>query len=105
MDLILNKKNKHFSVCVFRKWVGIIYLIGRPQWPLHFDFVSPLNRAEDNQPYLTLPFNDHKITSAVWGPLGEFVIAGHENGEINQISAKVKHHAEAEVAEVARGSM
>lgn len=49
-----------------------------------------LTLAEDNQPYLTLPFNDHKITSAVWGPLGEFVIAGHENGEFNQISAKVK---------------
>ncbi len=25
----------------------------------------------------------------MWGPLGEFVIAGHENGEINQYSAKV----------------
>lgn len=67
------------------------------------NFVSVLIWAEDNQPYLTLPFNDHKITSAVWGPLGEFVIAGHENGEINQISAKVKHHAEAEVAELACG--
>lgn len=27
----------------------------------------------------------------MWGPLGEFVIAGHENGEINQYSAKVRH--------------
>lgn len=45
--------------------------------------------AEDNQPYLSIPCNDYKITSAVWGPLGEFVIAGHENGEINQFSAKV----------------
>uniref|UniRef100_A0AAZ1WZ56 Eukaryotic translation initiation factor 3 subunit I n=1 Tax=Oreochromis aureus TaxID=47969 RepID=A0AAZ1WZ56_OREAU len=44
--------------------------------------------TEDNQPYLTVPCSDHKITSAVWGPLGEFVIAGHENGEINQFSAK-----------------
>lgn len=45
--------------------------------------------AEDNQPYMSVPCSDHKITSAVWGPLGEFVIAGHENGEINQFSAKV----------------
>lgn len=47
--------------------------------------------AEDNQPYLSVPCSDYKITSAVWGPLGEFVIAGHENGEINQFSAKVGH--------------
>lgn len=51
--------------------------------------LSPSLSAEDNQPYLSLPCSEHKITSAVWGPLGEFVIAGHENGEINQFSAKV----------------
>lgn len=45
--------------------------------------------VEDNQPYLTVPCAESKITSAVWGPLGELVIAGHENGEINQFSAKV----------------
>ena len=48
--------------------------------------------AEDNQPYQSIPCNDHKITSAAWGPLGEFVIAGHENGEFNQFSAKVGEH-------------
>uniref|UniRef100_A0A3B4BAN0 Eukaryotic translation initiation factor 3 subunit I n=1 Tax=Periophthalmus magnuspinnatus TaxID=409849 RepID=A0A3B4BAN0_9GOBI len=42
----------------------------------------------DNQPYLSLPCNDTKVTSAAWGPLGEFVIAGHENGEISQYSSK-----------------
>lgn len=47
--------------------------------------------AEDNQPYLSIPCSESKITSAVWGPLGEFVIAGHENGEFNQFSAKVGH--------------
>lgn len=51
--------------------------------------VSLSASAEDNQPYLSVPCSDHKITSAVWGPLGEFVIAGHENGEFNQFSAKV----------------
>ena len=45
--------------------------------------------AEDNQPYMSVPCNESKITSAVWGPLGEYVIAGHESGEMNQFSAKV----------------
>uniref|UniRef100_A0A8C1SPH9 Eukaryotic translation initiation factor 3 subunit I n=1 Tax=Cyprinus carpio TaxID=7962 RepID=A0A8C1SPH9_CYPCA len=53
----------------------------------YFDLRDP-QQIEDNQPYLSLPCNESKITSAVWGPLGEFVIAGHENGEINQYSAK-----------------
>uniref|UniRef100_A0AAQ5YEB1 Serine-threonine kinase receptor-associated protein n=1 Tax=Amphiprion ocellaris TaxID=80972 RepID=A0AAQ5YEB1_AMPOC len=52
-----------------------------------FDLRDP-QQIDDNQPYLSVPCSDHKITSAVWGPLGEFVIAGHENGEINQFSAK-----------------
>ena len=45
--------------------------------------------AEDNQPYMTVPCSESKITSAVWGPLGDYVIAGHESGEMNQFSAKV----------------
>lgn len=45
---------------------------------------------EDNEPYVKVPCSESKITSAVWGPLGEYVIAGHENGEINQFSAKVR---------------
>jgi len=53
----------------------------------YFDLRDP-QQIEDNQPYLTVPCSESKITSAVWGPLGEFVIAGHENGEINQFSAK-----------------
>lgn len=38
---------------------------------------------------MKIPCSDSKITSAVWGPLGEFIIAGHESGELNQFSAKV----------------
>lgn len=38
---------------------------------------------------MKIPCNDSKITSAVWGPLGECIIAGHESGELNQYSAKV----------------
>lgn len=39
---------------------------------------------------MKIPCNDSKITSAVWGPLGECIIAGHEGGELNQYSAKVR---------------
>lgn len=54
---------------------------------------------------MSIPCSDHKITSAVWGPLGEFVIAGHENGEINQISAKVGHMLAANMLGVAGGNV
>lgn len=115
--VIHNSPPKHSSVqsrlFFFRDYFE--FLLQREEfWSQHFTFLCHwlVPPAEDNQPYLTLPFNDHKITSAVWGPLGEFVIAGHENGEINQISAKVKllRHwscegtaltGEAEVAEIA----
>uniref|UniRef100_A0A4W5L2L9 Serine-threonine kinase receptor-associated protein n=1 Tax=Hucho hucho TaxID=62062 RepID=A0A4W5L2L9_9TELE len=54
----------------------------------YFDLRDPPSRLV-SVPYLTVPCAESKITSAVWGPLGEFVIAGHENGEINQFSAKI----------------
>uniref|UniRef100_A0AAA9TYL2 Eukaryotic translation initiation factor 3 subunit I n=2 Tax=Bovidae TaxID=9895 RepID=A0AAA9TYL2_BOVIN len=44
--------------------------------------------TDSNEPYMRIPCNDSKITSAVWGPLGECIIAGHEGGELNQYSAK-----------------
>uniref|UniRef100_A0ABI8ALX8 Eukaryotic translation initiation factor 3 subunit I n=2 Tax=Laurasiatheria TaxID=314145 RepID=A0ABI8ALX8_FELCA len=44
--------------------------------------------TDNNEPYMKIPCNDSKITSAVWGPLGECIIAGHEGGELNQYSAK-----------------
>ncbi|KAM6295966.1 eukaryotic translation initiation factor 3 subunit I [Aegotheles albertisi] len=52
-----------------------------------FDLRDP-SQIENNEPYMKIPCSDSKITSAVWGPLGEFIIAGHENGELNQFSAK-----------------
>ncbi|NXT15016.1 EIF3I factor, partial [Prunella fulvescens] len=53
-----------------------------------FDLRDP-SQIENNEPYMKIPCSDSKITSAVWGPLGEFIIAGHENGELNQFSAKL----------------
>ncbi|XP_067862756.1 eukaryotic translation initiation factor 3 subunit I [Heptranchias perlo] len=45
-------------------------------------------QISNNEPYMKISSSESKITSAVWGPLGEFVIAGHENGELVQYSAK-----------------
>lgn len=52
-----------------------------------FDLRDP-SQIDSNEPYMRIPCNDSKITSAVWGPLGECIIAGHEGGELNQYSAK-----------------
>ncbi|XP_051892648.1 eukaryotic translation initiation factor 3 subunit I [Pristis pectinata] len=52
-----------------------------------FDIRDPA-QISNNEPYMKVSANESKITSAVWGPLGEFVIAGHENGELVQFSAK-----------------
>jgi len=35
------------------------------------------------------PQPKHKITSAVWGPLGQMIITGHENGDLCQWDIKV----------------
>jgi len=45
-------------------------------------------RAEEqiktNTPAWSVPMPSSKITSAVWGPLDEVIISGHENGELCQ---------------------
>lgn len=55
------------------------------------------------EPYLTIPITDNKarVTSAVWGPLDEYVITGHENGAVSKYCTKtgeklksVKHHTD-----------
>ena len=41
---------------------------------------------------LTVPVTaakDAKVTAAVWSALDEYIITGHENGEIRQYDAKV----------------
>ena len=59
---------------------------------LNFFDLRDSRQVKDNKPYQSIPCTDDskltKITSAVWGPLSEFVITGHENGHINQFSAK-----------------
>lgn len=37
---------------------------------------------ENNEPMWSVPSTKAKITSAVWGPLDEVIITGHENGDL-----------------------
>lgn len=37
---------------------------------------------------ITLPKSKHKITTAVWGALDEFLIFGHDQGELSQWDAQ-----------------
>eukprot|EP00037_Helgoeca_nana_P012003 m.108152 g.108152 ORF g.108152 m.108152 type:complete len:333 (-) comp21197_c0_seq1:175-1173(-) len=40
------------------------------------------------EPYLRIPSEESKITSAIWGPLDETIITGHANGCLMQWDAK-----------------
>jgi len=40
------------------------------------------------EPYITVPMEGPKITAALWGPLDQYVITGHENGDLCQWDAK-----------------
>lgn len=37
-----------------------------------------------SEPILRIPVQESKVTSALWGPLDEYLITGHDNGEIMQ---------------------
>lgn len=38
---------------------------------------------------MVIPISGPKITSAIWGPLEEYIVAGNEAGEICQYDIKV----------------
>lgn len=40
-------------------------------------------------PVMVIPMPDKKITSAMWGPYEEYILTGHEDGEICQYDFKV----------------
>lgn len=42
-----------------------------------------------NNSYLSIPVAGAKVTSAIWGPLDYFIIAGHEDGKVCQWDSKV----------------
>lgn len=66
-----------------------------------FDINDVLTGGGNPQPYLTIPCEESKVTSAIWGPLDEYILTGHENGAITKYCAKtgdkiksVKSHTE-----------
>nr|KAG5687282.1 hypothetical protein BaRGS_001947 [Batillaria attramentaria] len=44
--------------------------------------------AEEPLQRVTFPTTEPKITSAIWGGLEDFILTGHENGEVNQFEFK-----------------
>ena len=46
-------------------------------------------RGASAEPVLVIPSHESKITSAIWGPVDETIITGHENGGIIKWNAKV----------------
>jgi len=45
--------------------------------------------SENNEPMWSVPSATSKITSAIWGPLDEVLVTGHENGDLCQWDVKV----------------
>ncbi|XP_011917728.1 PREDICTED: eukaryotic translation initiation factor 3 subunit I-like, partial [Cercocebus atys] len=95
-QLALLKTNSAVRTCGFDFGGNIIMFstdkqMGYQCFVSFFDLRDP-SQIDNNEPYMKIPCNDSKITSAVWGPLGECIIAGHESGELNQYSAKVRGH-------------
>jgi len=39
-------------------------------------------------PYLTIPINESKVTSTLWGPLDDYILTGHDNGAVCKWDAK-----------------
>lgn len=53
-----------------------------------FNLADVRSTGNDTAPYLTIPSSESKIVSAVWGPLDESIITGHENGDLIKWDAK-----------------
>ena len=41
-------------------------------------------------PVLSVPVDGPKVTAALWGPLDQYIITGHENGDLCQWDTKVR---------------
>jgi len=53
-----------------------------------FDVQELISGGASPQPYLTIPVNESKVTAAVWGPLDEYIVTGHENGVMTKWCTK-----------------
>lgn len=91
-QLALQKTNSAVCTCSFDFGGNIIMLSIDKQmgYQCFMSFLDlwDLSQIDSNEPYMKIPCNDSKITSAVCGLLGECIIAGHESGELYQYSAK-----------------
>ena len=50
---------------------------------------SALYSTAVKDPILTIPVEGSKVTAALWGPLDQYLITGHENGDLCQWDMKV----------------
>lgn len=58
------------------------------QCEIHIFDVSDPSQMRTGEPIMVIPVGGSKVTSAIWGPLEKYIIAGHENGEICQYDVK-----------------
>lgn len=61
--------------------------------------IADARQMENCKPYRVMAINGSKVTSALWGPLDEYIVAGHEDGSLVHYSTdrgnpilQQKHH-------------
>ncbi|KAL5021798.1 hypothetical protein ScPMuIL_000953 [Solemya velum] len=55
---------------------------------IHIFDVSDSSQMRSGEPLLCIPVSSTKITSAIWGPFDEYIICGHEDGEMSHYDLK-----------------
>jgi len=75
--------------------------MGRTCEILFYDINDVLSGEGASEPYLAIAAEESKVTAAVWGPLDEYILTGHDNGAITKWCSKtgeklksVKPHTE-----------
>ncbi|KAK3579123.1 hypothetical protein CHS0354_022143 [Potamilus streckersoni] len=55
---------------------------------IHIYDVRDSTQVSNQSPAMVIPSESSKITAAIWGPYEEYIITGHENGEICHFDVK-----------------
>jgi len=55
---------------------------------IHLFDTEDAYQADSGRPFMAIPVSNSKVTCAVWGPLDEMIITGHENGDLCQWDVK-----------------
>lgn len=63
--------------------------MGQPCEMLVYD-LRDHDQIRNNEPLWTVQMPKSKVTSAIWGPLDELIITGHENGDLCQWDVKAQ---------------